>query len=272
MSAPDPLARVTTEVADLLSRIDHVLVRYGVCTAYPEHLRVLAGLRDFAALPGAIFSHVRDIDPATLAGSMGISNPAGGTGPVGGLAAGYQESAGRLRATVDGLYWGGPAREAFDGYWGPLVGFLDSGRAAGQMSMVDTAGTTALYGDGIVAWWQGIRAAVVGFFKATMANGIAVALAGVDVSAPLNTGSPSTGPPGSGLPAVELPEIDGFERVSMAATHGADLFLAAVGAAVRVEPAGGAPPGELAYRGGSVAVTVAGRSWVRVGEQDTVDG
>lgn len=251
MTGPgDPLAKVAAEVADLLSRIDHVLIHYGVCTSYPEHLRVLDGLRDFAALPGSIFAQIREVDPAALAGSIG---------PVAGLSEGYQALAARLGAVVGGLYWGGPAREAFDGYWGPLVDHLDSGRS-GRVSMVDTVTATAGYGNGVVAWWQGIRAAVVGFFKATMENGIAVALAGVDTGAPLEVSD------------RELPEIDGFERVSVAATHGADLFLVAVGGAVRREP-GVVPPGELAYRGRSGAgVPVAGRMWVRVGDQDTVDG
>jgi hypothetical protein len=254
----DPLATVAAEVADLLSRIDHVLVHYGVCTDYPDHLRVLDGLRDFAALPGSVFTHIRDADPATLAGTIG---------PVNGLGESYQGSAGRLGVVVGGLYWGGPAREAFDGYWGPLVGYLDSGQP-GRVSMVDTVTATAGYGNGVVTWWQGIRAAVVGFFKAAMENGIAVALAGVDTSAPLDLGSQ--------LP-TELPEIEGFSRVSVAATHGADLFLGAVGGAVRREP-GVVPPGELVYRGGSGSVVpVSGRSWVRVGGrdaagQDTVDG
>jgi hypothetical protein len=264
MSRPgDPLARVAVEVADLLARIDHVLIRYGVCTAYPRHQRVLDELRDFAALPGTVFEHLWKVDPATLAGSIGMA----------GLADGYRQAAGRLGAVVGGLYWGGPARDAFDGYWAPLIDHLDGGQRAGRVSMVDTAAATAGHGDGIVTWWQGIRAAVVAFFGAAMGNGIAVALAGVEVGAPWDLVA-EVGIAGTEPPGVELPEIEGFERVSVAATHGADLFLGAVGTAVRREPGGELPGGELAYPVGSErpAVRVTGRSWVRVGEQDTVDG
>ncbi len=258
MTGPgDPLARVAVEVADLVARIDHVLIRYGVCTAYPDHQRVLDELRDFAALPGTVFEHIREVDPATLAGSIGMA----------GLADGYREAAGRLGAVVDGLYWGGPARDAFDGYWAPLVGHLDGGLPTGRVSMVDTVTATAGYGDGIVAWWQGVRGAVVEFFRSAMGNGIAVVLAGVDTGTADQFSQ-------LGLTDAQLPEIEGFPRVSMAATHGADLFLGAVGAAVRREPGGEVPGGELAYPVGTErpAVRVARRSWVRVGEQDTVDG
>jgi hypothetical protein len=267
----DPLATVAPQVADLLARVDHVLLHYGVCTAYPQHQRVLDGLREFAALPGAAFDHIRHVDPAALAGSIGIH----------GLVGSYQETAGGLGAVVGGLYWGGPARDAFDGYWTRLVGYLDGGQGpptTGRVSMVDVVAAAAGYGDGIVAWWRGIRAAVVRFFRATMENGIAVALAGVEVGAPLDlaarAGTTGIEPAGTGLPAMELPEIEGFERVSLAATHGADLFLGAVGTAVRREPVGQLPGGELAYPVGSArpAARVTGQSWVRVGEQDTVDG
>jgi hypothetical protein len=227
--ATDPLSRVVTEVSDLLGRIDHVLVHYGVCTGYPDHPRLLAALRDFGALPGDVFAYLR---------------------------------------TAGGLYWGGPAREAFNGYWAPLAGYL----SGGPVSMVDTIAATAQRGEAIAAWWYGIRGAVVTFFRAVMANGIAVVLRGVEVD-------PHAGAPvPTEVLGPELPEIDGFDRVGLAASHGADLFLGAVGAAVRAEPARPVPVGELPYRDGGGGrgrdrmAAATGDAWVSVGELDAVDG
>jgi hypothetical protein len=259
LRATDPLSRVVTEVSDLLGRIDHVLVHYGVCTGYPDHPRLLAALRDFGALPGDVFAHLREVDPASLSGAAV---------DVGEVRDGYRRLADRLDRTAGGLYWGGPAREAFNGYWAPLAGYL----SGGPVSMVDTIAATAQRGEAIAAWWYGIRGAVVTFFRAVMANGIAVVLRGVEVD-------PHAGAPvPTEVLGPELPEIDGFDRVGLAASHGADLFLGAVGAAVRAEPARPVPVGELPYRdggGGRGRDRVAGATgdaWVSVGELDAVDG
>lgn len=207
----DVLPPVLPEVRALLGRIDHVLDRYGVTPAWPAATR---GLREYAALPGDVFAHVAACDPAAVHGAAVTLDATRG---------GHQATADDLATATGGLYWGGPARQAFDAYWSPIAGRL----SGADVSMVDTLAATADHGTRVAAWLADLRRAVVGFFADAVSGGIALALAGVPADG--NTGGGNDDRP-AGTDSAEPADVDDLVR---AASHGAALFYDALDGAVR---------------------------------------
>ncbi|HEY3503213.1 MAG TPA: hypothetical protein VGN37_10590 [Actinocatenispora sp.] len=140
----DRLDAVAAELLDLLGLVDRALRRYGVV---PEH-EIVAGLREFAALPGAVAAGVVDTDPR---------EPWHAAYELAGRRSAVLAAAGPLARDGDRLAWSGAGRAAYETCWGPLSGQVAEALPA-------TLAATASYGAHLAQWYAALRAALVDFF------------------------------------------------------------------------------------------------------------
>lgn len=221
----DRLDAVADDLLDLLDHVDHALHRYGVA---PGHA-IVAGLREFRALPGAVAAAIVHTDPAVpwqAAHDLAVRRSA------------VLAAAAPLDRYADRLGWAGAGRAAFDGRWAVLSAHLSDGLPA-------SLAAAARHGARLAHWYAGLRAALRDFFLRYGTGPAAVDLR----TAPVGTGG-----------AAEL-SASGTAAVA-AADLGAACFaalrpvLADGGALRRGVPGGSGGRDEPVARGGGRVLRV----------------
>ncbi|BCJ32638.1 hypothetical protein Athai_01410 [Actinocatenispora thailandica] len=196
---PDRLAGLAEVVTDLLATVDRALRRYGVPPQHP----VVADLREFRALPGALARSIVDTDPEPVwQRSVELARHRTAV-----LAA-----AEPVLADGDDLRWSGAGQRAYQTVWASVSAALGAELPA---QLLDTAE----HGARLARWYGELRAALVSFFLRYGNSPAAVTL----------RGGPAATEPGS---------ADELDRAPAGAAAAADLAAACFAALRPVLAAG----------------------------------
>lgn len=140
----DHLAQLADVLTDLLTAVDRAMQRYGVP---PEH-QVVADLREFRALPGALARFIVDTDPAPV-WQRSVELARHRTTVL--------DAAEPVRSDGDSLRWAGPGQRAYQTVWTSVSTALSAELPA---QLLDTAE----YGARLARWHSELRTALVSFF------------------------------------------------------------------------------------------------------------
>jgi hypothetical protein len=140
----DHLTELAEVLTDLLAAVDRAVQRYGVP---PEH-QVVADLREFRALPGALAQSIVDTDPEPV-WQRAVELARHRTTVL--------DASEPVLADGDDLRWAGAGQRAYQAVWAAVSTTLSDDLPAQLLA-------TAEYGAALARWYGDLRAALVGFF------------------------------------------------------------------------------------------------------------